>query len=170
MNRRQLVVYPLYDLLFGWKQIGDMLGEENPMLLPELLYEANESASERAEGGGRRTFPLHVSPVNLDAHDVVAAGISGMRQGVAPILTSPVPFIPISGERLLQFLAGISHQEFVRGVGEGKDCNIVYSHQLLVELVILFSVILSVKTLNVRCVGLGNAFTKTKIRIISGLE
>ena len=45
MNRLQLVVYPLCDVLFRWKQIGDMLGEENPMLLPELFYEANESAS-----------------------------------------------------------------------------------------------------------------------------
>ena len=44
MNRLQLVVYPLRDVLLGWKQIGDILGEENPMLLPELFYEANESA------------------------------------------------------------------------------------------------------------------------------
>ena len=46
MNRLQLVVYPLRVVLFGWKQICDMLGEENPMLLPELFYEANESASD----------------------------------------------------------------------------------------------------------------------------
>ena len=40
---------------------GDMLGEENRMLLPELFYESNQSASERAdsaEGGGRRTLPF----------------------------------------------------------------------------------------------------------------
>ena len=121
MNRLQLVVHPLRDVLFGWKQIGDMLGEENPMLLPELFYEANESASERAEGGGPRTLPLHVSPVNLNAHVVVAPGIPGMRIGVAPMLTSLVPFIPISCTRLLQVVAGIRHQEFLRGVGEGKD-------------------------------------------------
>ena len=38
MKRLQLVEYPLREVLFGWKQIGDMLGEENPMLLPELFY------------------------------------------------------------------------------------------------------------------------------------
>ena len=76
-----------------------------------------------------------------------------MRQGVAPILTGPRPFIPISGTRLLQIVAGIRHQEFLRGVGEGKDRNTFYSHQLLVELVILVSAILSVKILNVRGVA-----------------
>ena len=59
------------------------------MFLPELCYEANESASEHAEGGGRRTLPLHVSPVNLNAHVVVAPGIFGMRIVVVPILASP---------------------------------------------------------------------------------
>ena len=42
------------------------------MLLPKLLYEANERASERAEGDGRCTLLLHVMPVNLNAHVVVA--------------------------------------------------------------------------------------------------
>ena len=118
MQRLQLVVYPRRDVLFGWKQIGDKLGEEDAMLLPELFYESNQRASERAEGGGRLTLPLHVSPVNLDAHVVVAPGIPGMRQGVAPMLTSPVPFIPISGTRLRQLLAGIRHQELLRSLGK----------------------------------------------------
>ena len=96
MNRLQLVVYPLRHVLLGWKQIGGVLFEENPMFLPELCYEANESASERAEGGGRRTPPLHVSPVNLDAHVIVASGIFGMRIGVVPILASPCHKKPIS--------------------------------------------------------------------------
>ena len=56
---------------------------------------------------------LHVTPVNLDAHVVVAPGISGMRQGVAPILTSPVPFIPISGTRLVQVIEGLRDQECI---------------------------------------------------------
>ena len=120
------------------------------MLLPELFYEANERASERAEGGGRWTLPLHVTPVNLDAHVVVAPGISGMRQleGVAPILTSPGIFIPSSGTRLVKVLAEIRHQEFLRGVGEGKGPNIFDSHHLLAKVVILFSAIFSVKILN----------------------
>ena len=132
------------------------------MLLPELFYEANESAGERAEGGGRRTLPLHVSPVNLDAHVVVAPCIPGMRQGVAPMLTSPMPFIPISCTRLIQVVAGIHHQEFLRGVGEGKDRNSFYSHQLLVEVVVTVSATWFVKILNVRSVGSGNALTQTK--------
>ena len=56
MNRLQLVVYPLRDVLFGWKQIGDMLGEENLMLMPELFYEANERA------------PVNVPRVADDGH------------------------------------------------------------------------------------------------------
>ena len=140
------------------------------MLLPELFYEANKSSSERAEGGGRRTLPLHVSPVNLDAHVVVAPGIFGMRIGVAPILASPCPFIPISCTRLIQVVAGILHQEFLRGVGEGKNPNIFYSHQLLVEVVVTVSATWFVKILNFRGVGSGNACTQTKkIRIISGM-
>ena len=119
------------------------------MLLPELFYEANERASERAEGDGRCTLLLHVTPVNLDAHVVVAPGISGMRQGVAPILISPVIFIPSSGTRLVNVLAEIRHQECLRSVGEGKDPNIFDSHQLLVEVVILVSAIIAVKILNV---------------------
>ena len=94
------------------------------MLLPELFYEANERASERAEGDGRWTLLLHVTPVNLDAHVVVAPGImiSCMRQGVAPLLTSPVPFkfIPSCSTRLVKVLADIRHQECLRSVGEGK--------------------------------------------------
>ena len=79
VHRLQLVVYPLRHVLLGRKQICGEFFEVDPMFLPELCYEANESASERAEGSGRRTLPLHVSPVNLDAHVVVAAGIFGMR-------------------------------------------------------------------------------------------
>ena len=94
------------------------------MLLPELFYEANKRPSERTEGDGRCTLMLHVTPVNLDAHVLAAAGISGMRQGVAPILTRPGIFIPNSGTRLVKVLAEIRHQEFLRGVGEGKDSNI----------------------------------------------
>ena len=97
MNILQHVEYPLREVLLSWKQIGDMLGEVDAMLLPELFNETDQSASERAEGRGRRTLLLHVSPVNLDAHVIVAPGISGMRQGVASKLTSPVPFIQIRG-------------------------------------------------------------------------
>ena len=58
-----------------------MLCEEDAMLLPKLFYEANERASERAEGGGRRTLLLQVTPVNLHAHVVVVApSIFGMRE------------------------------------------------------------------------------------------
>ena len=80
------------------------------------------------------------------------------------MLTSPMPFIQISRTRLLQVrvAVGIRHQEFLRGVGEGKNSNIFYSHQLLAELVVLVSAIISVKILNVRNVGSGNALTKTK--------
>ena len=119
------------------------------MFYESVFYESNQIASERAEGGRRRTLPLHVSPVNLNAHVVVAPGIPGMRIGVAPMLTSLVPFIPISCTRLLQVVAGIRHHKFLRGVGEGKDHNIFYTHQQFVELVILVSAILSVKILNV---------------------
>ena len=157
MNRLQLVVYPPRDVLLGWKQIGGVLFEENPMFLPELCYEANESASERAEGSGRRTLPLHVSPVNLDAHVVVAPGIPCMCQAIASMRTSPVPSIPISGTLLLQILACILHQDLLRVVGGGKDSNIYDSHQLLVEGIILVSVVLSIKILDVRSVGSSNA-------------
>ena len=85
MQRLQLVVYPRRDVLFGWKQIGDKLGEEDAMLLPELFYEANQGASERAKDGGRRTILLQLTPVNLHVHVVVAPGIAGMRQEVAPV-------------------------------------------------------------------------------------
>ena len=139
-----------------------MLGEEDAMLLPELFYEANERVSERADGGGRLTLMLLVTPVNLNAHVVVAPCISCMHQGVAPILTSPVIFIPSCSTRLIKVLAEIRHQECLRGVGEGKDSHIFDSHQLLVEVVILVSAIISVKILNVRSVGSGNAYTKTK--------
>ena len=76
------------------------------------------------------------------------------------MLTSPVPFIPISGLLLLQFLAGIRHQELLRGVSVGKNCNIFHSHQLLVEVVILVSAVLPVKILDVRRVGSGNALAR----------
>ena len=118
------------------------------MLLPELFYEANERASKRAEGDGRCTILLHVTPVNFDAHAVVAPGKSGMRQGVAPILTRPVIFIPSCGTRLVKVLAHIRHQECLRGFGEEKDPNIFDSHQLVVGVVILVSAIISVKILN----------------------
>ena len=92
-----------------------------------------------------------------------------MCQGVAPILTSPCPFIPISGTLLLQFITGICIQEFLRGVGEGKDHNIFGSHQLLVELVILAS---ASSPVNVESFGSGNALTKNKcrVKIISGFQ
>ena len=79
MKRLQLVEYPLREVLFGWIRIGDMLGEEDAMLLPEVFYETDQRARERAEGCGRRTLILQVSPVNLDAHVIVAPGILGMR-------------------------------------------------------------------------------------------
>ena len=53
MNRLQLVKYPLCEVLFTWKQIGDMLDEEDVMLLPEVFYETDQRASERAEVCGR---------------------------------------------------------------------------------------------------------------------
>ncbi len=43
-------------------------------------------------------------------------------------------------------------------VGEGKNSNIFHSHQLLVEVIILFSAVLSIKILDVRRVGSGNAY------------
>ncbi len=57
-----------------------MLSEEEAMLRPELTWKTNQSSSERADGGGRRTFTLHVTPANLSAHVVVASGILRMRQ------------------------------------------------------------------------------------------
>ncbi len=50
------------------------------MLSPDLTYETQQSSSEGAEGGGQQTFALHVTPVNLCAHVVVASGILRMRQ------------------------------------------------------------------------------------------
>ena len=131
------------------------------MLLPELFYEANERPSERTEGDGRCTLMLHVTPVNLDAHVVVAAGISGMRQGVVPMLTSPGIFIPSSGTRLVKDIAKVRHQELLRGFAEWKATNIFDSHHLLVELVIVVTALLSIKILNLRCVGRGNACATT---------
>ena len=61
MKRLQRVVYPLREVRFGWEQIGDMLGEEDATLLPELFCESNQRASERAEDGGLRTLTLLVS-------------------------------------------------------------------------------------------------------------
>ena len=94
------------------------------MLPPELFYEANKRPRKRTEGGGRCTLMLHVTPVNLDAHVVVAAGISGMRQGVVPILTSPGLFIPSRGTRLAKVITEIRHQQLLRGFAEGKATNI----------------------------------------------
>ena len=93
------------------------------MLCPKLTYETDQSSCECAalcaEGGGRRTLSLHVTPVNLRAHVVVAPGISGMRQAVSSVCTGPVPFIPISGTRLPKVLANVLYQELLRVVGEG---------------------------------------------------
>ena len=119
------------------------------MLSPELFNEGNKRPRKRTDGGGRCTLMLHVTPVNLDAHVVVAAGISGMRQGVVPILTSPGIFIPSSGTRLVKDIAEVRHQELLRGFAEWKATNIFDSHHLPVEVVILSLAILSVKILNV---------------------
>ncbi len=86
---------------------------------PKLTYETDQSSGEGAEGGGRRTLSLHVTPVNLSAHVVVAPGISSMRQAVSSECTGPVPFIPISGPRLPKVLANVLYQELLRVVGEG---------------------------------------------------
>ena len=147
MTRLQLVQYPLREVLFVWKQIGDMFGEEDTMLLPEVFYGTDQTASERAEGCGWQTLTFHASQVNLDAHVIVAPGILGMGLAVLSMLTSPVPFIPISDMLLLQYsyIAGIRFQKFLRGFGEGKDHNIFHSHQLRVEVVILVSAVLSFK-------------------------
>jgi hypothetical protein len=75
------------------------------MLCPDLTYESDQSASEGAEGRGRRTFALHITPVNFGAHVVVASGILRMRQAISAEVTSPVPFIPIRGPRLPKILA-----------------------------------------------------------------
>ena len=60
--------------------------------------------------------------------------------------------------RLLEYIAGIRYQHFLRGFGEGEDRNIFHSHQLrvLVEIVMIVSAVLSFKILNVRSVGSGN--------------
>ena len=52
MNRLQLQVveYPLCEVLSRWEKIGDMLGEEDAMVLPEVIYESEQRASERANG------------------------------------------------------------------------------------------------------------------------
>ena len=87
MKRLFFVKYTLREVLFGWNQIGDKFGEDDAILLPKLFYEANqpERVSERAEGGGRRTLLLQVTPVNLHAHVVVAPGIFGMQRPYSPV-------------------------------------------------------------------------------------
>ena len=65
MKRLHLVVCLLRDELCDRNFIGNRLGEEDAMLIPELFYETNECASEGAKGGGRRTLLLQVTPVNL---------------------------------------------------------------------------------------------------------
>ena len=85
----------------------------------ELTYETDQSSYECAEGGGRRALSLHVTPVNLRAHVVVAPGISCMRQAVSSVCTGPVTFIPISGTRLPKVLANVLYQDLLRVVGEG---------------------------------------------------
>ena len=72
------------------------------------------------------------------------------------MLTSPCPFKPISGTRLLQYLADIRDQEFLRCVGERKGSNIFYSHHLVVEIVLAVSAINPVKVLNLRSIGCSN--------------
>ena len=131
------------------------------MLPPELFYEANKRPRKRTEGDGRCTLMLHVTPVNLDAHVVVAVGISGMRQGVVPMLTSPGIFIPSSGTRLVKVIAEVRHQELLRSFTEWKATNIFDSHHLLVEFVVVVTALLSIKILNLRCVGRGNACATT---------
>ena len=127
MNRLQRVKYPLCEVLFTWKQIGDMLDEEDVMLLPEVFYETYQRANERAKGCRRRTLTLqvHVSPVDLNAHVIVAPGIlgTGMRQAVSSMITIPVPFIPISSMQLLEYIASIRYQHFLRGFGEGRTAT-----------------------------------------------
>jgi hypothetical protein len=113
MCRLQLVVYPLRDILPRREQVGFMLGEEEAMFRPELTYETNQSSSERANGGGRRTITLHVTPVNLSAHGVVVSCILRMCQAVSSKRTSPVPLVPISGSResrLSKILAYVLYQ------------------------------------------------------------
>jgi hypothetical protein len=128
------------------------------MLCSNLTYETDQSSSECAEGGGWRTHTLHVTPVNLSAHVVVAPGKSSMRQAVSSEWTSPVPFIPISCPlSAAQGPAFVLNQELLRIVCEGLHCNILHSHQLLVEFVVLVSVVHPVEILYVLHVGSGNA-------------
>ncbi len=77
------------------------------MLSPDLTYETDQSSSEGAKGGRRLTFALHVAPVNLGVHVVVASGVQRMRQAVTAEGTSLVPLIPIRGPLLPQILAYI---------------------------------------------------------------
>ena len=108
-----------------------MLGEEYALLLPEVFDETDQRASERAERCGRRTLTLHISPVNLDTHVIVAPGIPCMSQAVASMRTSTVPFIPMSSTLLLlQILACILQQELLCVVGEGKYSIFFHSHQV----------------------------------------
>ena len=69
------------------------------MLIPELFYETDECAKVGAECDGRRNFLLHVTPINLLTHVVVAPGL---RDLVAQMLE-------ISGEVTL--LVNICSQE-----------------------------------------------------------
>jgi hypothetical protein len=80
-----------------------------------------------------------------------------MRQGPAPMITSPCPFKPSSGTRLPQCLTDINDQESLRGLGEGKDRNIFDSHQLLIEIVVIFSALRLDKVINLGMVVCGNA-------------
>ena len=127
------------------------------MLCPDLTYESDQSSSEGAEGRGRRTFALHITPVNFGAHVVVASGILRMRQAISAEVTSPVPFIPIRGPRLPKILAHILYQECLCNICEGKCSNIFHSHQLLVKFIVLVPAVHPVEILDVRCIGGGNA-------------
>ncbi len=86
-----------------------MLGEQEAMLSPDLTYETDQSSSEGAEGRGRRTFAIHITPVNLCAHVVVASGIQRMRQAVSAEATSSVHLIAIRCPRLRQILEYIGY-------------------------------------------------------------
>ena len=63
-----------------------------------------------------------------------------------------------------------AHQELLRGFAEWKATNIFDSHHLLVELVIVVTALLSIKILNLRCIGRGNACATTNIEEYIGIR
>jgi hypothetical protein len=76
--------------------------------------------------------------------------------------TSPVPLILISGLLLPQIIACVIYQELLHVVCKGKSSNIFHLHQLLVKIIILVSVVLSIKILDVQRVGRNNAYMRKK--------